>query len=81
METAPRRKAVAPAKQSPDADVPETKKEPAAKKVTVIVPKTYTLVLDNHDPVVYKVGTQEMPVAHLEHWWSKANGVKAYQPD
>lgn len=80
MATAPRRKAVATA---PKEDVTEIQKEVTAitpERVTVIVPKDYTLVLDDHSPVKYSRGTQEMPVDHLNHWWSAANGVTKYEP-
>lgn len=48
---------------------------------TAIVPKAFTLTLDSHQPVRYEAGTQEMPLAHATHWFSRAMGVKVYQPE
>lgn len=51
------------------------------EKVTVVVPKAYQLTLDDHSPVRYEMGTQEMPVNHAAHWFSRAMGVKVYSPE
>ena len=48
--------------------------------VTVIVPKAYTLIRDNHQTVNFPIGTQEMSEDDLNHWWSQAHGVTQYKP-
>jgi hypothetical protein len=48
--------------------------------VDVVVPKAFTLTLDNHQPVKYPVGTYPMPVDHAEHWFARAHGVSIYEP-
>jgi len=52
----------------------------AAELVTVLIPKDFRLTLDNHSPVEYKAGIDEMPVEHLNHWYVRAQGVEAYNP-
>ena len=47
--------------------------------VTVVVPKAFTLTLDSGKPIPYNVGTQEMPLSHATHWWSRAQGVTIYR--
>jgi hypothetical protein len=46
--------------------------------VTVVVPKAFMLTLDDHTPIAYAAGTQEMPVSHAAHWFARAHGVKVY---
>ena len=46
--------------------------------VTVVVPRPFTLTLDNFQPVPYEAGVQEMPVDHASHWFARAQGVKVY---
>jgi hypothetical protein len=50
------------------------------EKVTVIVPKAFTLTLDDGTPMPFHAGTQEMSVEHAAHWFSRAQGVKVYSP-
>lgn len=50
------------------------------EKVTVIVPKSFTLTLDDGTPLPFLAGTQEMSVEHAAHWFSRAQGVKVYAP-
>ena len=65
---------------APPASTGHTEEVDPPKMVTVIVPKTYTLVRDNHQSVVFKAGTQEMSEDDLNHWWSQAHGVTEYKP-
>lgn len=51
------------------------------EEVTVVVPKDFTLTLDNRQQVQYRAGVQEMRLSHAAHWWSRAQGVKVYDPD
>ena len=51
------------------------------EKVTVVVPKSFVLTLDDHTPVQYHAGVQEMSVDHASHWFARAQGVKVYSPD
>ena len=57
-----------------------TEEVEAPKMVTVIVPKAYTLIRDNHQTVNFPIGTQEMSEDDLNHWWSQAHGVTQYKP-
>ena len=52
----------------------------AEEKVTVVVPKDYTLTRDDGAVVKYYAGTQEMPVTDAAHWFSRSAGVKVYAP-
>jgi len=52
----------------------------SAEMVTAIVPVAFDLTLDNGKPVRYESGTQEMPLSHATHWYSRARGVTIYQP-
>lgn len=63
---------------SPDAPAPEVVDSDA--RVTVKIPKNYSLTLENHQQVHYKAGIDEMPLNHAEHWYSKAMGVEVYDP-
>lgn len=56
---------------------PKGKPEPVDKRdmVTVIVPKQFRLTDNAFREHAYEVGIQEMPRAHAEHKYSKANGV------
>lgn len=45
-------------------------------KLTVLIPKNFTLTLDNHTSISYKAGTDEIPEEHARHWWAVAQGVK-----
>lgn len=53
---------------------------PVAEMVTVVVPKQFTLTLDHHHVITYEAGVYEMPEDHASHWFSRANGVKVYEP-
>jgi len=66
-----------------EAPATETKTDPSAEeeKVTVIIPVDFRLTLDNGSEVHYKAGVDEMPVSHVNHWWSKAQGVQPHNPD
>lgn len=48
--------------------------------VTVIIPHDFRLVLQHGVHFDYKAGVDEMPKSHLAHWWTRAQGVKAYAP-
>lgn len=52
--------------------------EPGDEKVTVIVPKDYTLTLDDGSPIKVHAGVQEMHKSYVDHWFSKAMGVTVY---
>lgn len=52
----------------------------SGSRVTVMIPKDFSLTLVNHTQVHYKVGVDEMPLEHAEHWYSKAMGVEIYDP-
>lgn len=48
----------------------------------VVVPKAYSLTLDDHSRVTVPAGFQTMPKAWAEHWFSRANGVSpGSEPD
>jgi len=49
------------------------------KEVTVVVPFAYDLTLETGKPIRYEVGTQEMPLSHATHWYSRARGVTIYK--
>lgn len=49
-------------------------------EVTAIVPKGFRLLLDHGETKIYDAGTCEMPRSHAVHWYSRAQGVKIYQP-
>lgn len=51
----------------------------SGEKVTVMIPKAFTLTLEDHTQVKYGAGTDEMPIEHAEHWYSKAMGVEIYR--
>ena len=51
------------------------------ERVTVLIPKSFTLTLSDHKPIPYEAGIAEMPLSHLDHWYSKGMGVEAYQPE
>ena len=50
-------------------------------RLMVTVPKSYTLTLDDGSPVVINAGVQMMPSKLATHWWSKAQGVKLFDPE
>ena len=49
-------------------------------RVTVVVPKQFTLTRDDGTVKVYHAGTQEMPEGDAQHWFAKASGVQVYAP-
>jgi hypothetical protein len=49
------------------------------EKVTVIIPKAFTLTRDSGAPVTYEAGVQEMLVDDAGHWYARAMGVKVYE--
>lgn len=51
----------------------------AEDKVTVTVPKAFTLTLDDHQVIEIAAGVQPMPKSWAEHWFSKAKGVTVYK--
>jgi hypothetical protein len=58
-------------------------KEEAAKPevlVTCVVPRAFILRDDKHREIKIEAGVQELPDWVPEHWYSKANGVKVYDP-
>jgi len=63
--------------------LPETRQanETDSEKVTVVVPKAFTLTLDDGGLFRVEAGTQEMPADIAAHWFSRAQGVKVYVPD
>lgn len=48
--------------------------------VTVTVPEAFTLHRDDGTIGVYAAGIQEMGVDDAAHWYSRARGVKVYDP-
>ncbi len=52
----------------------------SGERVTVHIPKAFSLTLTDHNQVHYKAGTDEMPIEHAEHWYSKAMGVEVHDP-
>jgi hypothetical protein len=48
-------------------------------KVVAVVPKDFTLTLDNHQRVEYRNGTYPMDRSHALHWWSAMQGVEIYE--
>lgn len=52
----------------------------SGETVTVLIPKNFTLTLDDHTQVSYVAGVDEMPIEHASHWWSVQNGVEVYDP-
>lgn len=48
--------------------------------VTVTIPKAFILTLDDHTQVKYAAGTDEMPLEHANHWYSKVMGVEIFEP-
>jgi hypothetical protein len=48
--------------------------------VTVVVPRAFTLTRDDHTPVAFPAGIQEMPRAYAAHWYAQACGVVIYEP-
>lgn len=47
--------------------------------VTTIVPKTFQLTGNDHRVVAYEAGIIDMPRAHAEHWYAKAQGVEIHK--
>ena len=90
------RKAIAPQQTEEPATISRRQINPAAliaaqagevrqptesgETVTVRIPRNFTLTLDDHTQVHYKAGTDEMPIEHAEHWYSKVHGVEIYDP-
>lgn len=54
--------------------------ELSGEQVTVIVPHGFKLTRDSGEPMVYQAGVQEMPIEDAAHWFSRAQGVKVYDP-
>jgi hypothetical protein len=52
----------------------------SGERVTVMIPKNFSLTLEDHSQVHYKAGVDEMPVEHAEHWYTKAMGVEIHDP-
>lgn len=50
----------------------------AGDQVTVIVPKAFTLTMDDHSSKSFEAGVQEMDRVDAEHWFSRAQGVTIY---
>lgn len=49
------------------------------KMVTVRIERDFTLTGDDHKPIQYKAGVDEMPLSHANHWFAKnAGGVTLY---
>lgn len=70
--------------QNTTGDAIQAEKEAVASDsnttVTAIVPKAFKLNLENGGLIDYEAGVQEMPLHHASHWYSRANGVKVYDP-
>jgi len=49
--------------------------------VIVTVPKRLVLRLTHHEVRVLEAGVQKVEKHVAEHWWSKVNGVKIFDPD
>lgn len=52
-----------------------------AEKVIVIVPKAFNLTLPKGVVLQIKAGTQTVDKFIAEHWYSKANGMKIFNPE
>ncbi len=48
-------------------------------RVTVLIPKNFTLTLDDGIAVKYQAGIDEMPAEHANHWYSVSMGVEIYK--
>ena len=49
------------------------------KMVTVSIERDFMLTSDDHKPVHYKKGIDEMPLSHAKHWFAvNAGGVRLY---
>jgi len=59
-------------------DAAKAELEMEVEMVTVIVPKAYTLTLDDGRVLLVPAGIQEMSVDNAAHWFSKAQGVTVY---
>lgn len=57
-----------------------TKLEADERLIKSTVPKPYKITLDDHSPVMIYAGVHDLPEHIFEHWFSKANGVKAFDP-
>lgn len=65
---------------SPAGQAAEREQEPE-KMVTVSIARDFTLTGDDHKPIEYKAGIDEMPLSHANHWFAKnAGGVTLYVP-
>jgi hypothetical protein len=82
MATKPKKarvRATSLAAPKPKVDVPrEVDADPSAT-VTVHIPKAFKLIDDQGIMHNYAAGTDEMPIAHAEHWYSQANGVEIHE--
>lgn len=67
-------------RREPPEIVLQGRASPAGEKVTVIVPKAFTLTRDDRAEIPFAAGVQEMYVEDAEHWYSQANGVAEYKP-
>lgn len=78
MATAAKKKTT-PRRALIDDDAPEAtteKKADESDRVTVRIPRGFILTDDLGRPFTYARGIEDMPRAHAEHWYSKANGVE-----
>ncbi len=64
--------------QSSDEAAAEAKEKGDAV-IKVIVPRTFRLTLDDNSMFEYREGVCQMPAAHFEHAYAKANGVKKHR--
>lgn len=62
------------------APVVEAKPESILEKiedfVIAVIPRSFLLRLTHEDVVQMNAGTQKLPRAHAEHWYSRLHGVK-----
>jgi len=61
------------------ADVAKAAKAEGQDVVQVLVPRTFRLTADDRVETEYKEGVCQMPAAHFEHPYVKANGVKLHR--
>jgi len=57
-----------------------TKGTDPQEMVTVIIPKQFILTRDDGSVTTFFAGTQEMGIDDAAHWFSRAQGVKVYDP-
>ena len=69
------------APQTPEAPVTDASETDPTEFITVTVPKAFNLRISLDEEIKVSAGVQSMSRERAEHWYSKANGVKIFNPN